>query len=130
MIEELRAAHAEREEKDAEMAAFAADEAIKSEVAAVVAEHSIEASSEVIGQLVSLARSAGVDALRTTIAAVKTPPVGVVMSASAPAIRFASKQDAIVRLTEEAMKSDPSLDRYAATRVALRNLSKNHSELR
>ena len=130
LIEEMRAKMQEREEKDAEMAAFAAEEAVKSEVASVITEHSIEASEEVIGQLVALAKTAGVDALRKTIAAVKTPPVGVVMSKTAPAIRFASKDEAIVKLTNEAMQADPSLNRYAATRVALRQLSKNHSELR
>ncbi len=130
MIEELRAKMAEREEADAEMAALAEAAAVQKQVEGVVAEHSIQASEEVIEQLVALARTAGVDALRTTIAAVKAPPVGVIMSESKPALRFASRADAIVELTNKAMTADPSLDRYAATRAALRELSKNHSELR
>lgn len=130
MIEELRAKMAEREEKDAEMAALAQAEAVANEVKSVITEHSIQASEEVVSDLVALAQKAGVDALRSTIAAVKAPPVGVVMSESKPAIRFASRDEAITELTNKAMQADPSLDRYAATRAALRELSKNHSELR
>lgn len=129
-LEEMRAKMKEREEADAEMAALAEAEAVAKAVEGVVAEHGIQASEEVMGKLVSLAQTAGIDALTSTIAAVKAPPAGVVMSESKPAIRFASRDEAIVKLTNEAMKADPTLDRYAATRAALRELSKNYSELR
>lgn len=129
-LEEMRAQMMKREEEEAEMAALAEAEAVAKAVEGVVAEHGIQASDEVLGKLISLAQTAGLEALTSTIAAVKAPPVGVVMSESKPAIRFASRDEAIVELTKKAMESDPSLDRYAATRAALRELSKNFSELR
>ena len=128
-ITELQAKVAAHEATDAQRKAEADQRHAAEAVEAMATEHGLTLSDEGRDHLVQLAAVQGPDAMRATVAAINSPPVGVTMSDSAPARRFASTDDAITALSADVAREKPEANHHEVMRETLRRLSKNHPEL-